>query len=135
MLLLPTLGSDCLHTGRRDPGRIDPDSALAAREVRRHDVVFDEGLDRKDEVPQMFFAVYLHHEQYDAVGSVEGADGPGIGTAPQRDELAPVGGRRLGGSIDGGKAVDGQRVSAVFSTLGLGNRCGPAKSVGVHRHP
>lgn len=133
MLLLPALGSDGLHTGRRDPGRIDPDSALAAREVRRHDVVFDEGFGGKDEVTQMFFVVDLHHKQRDAVAGVEGADGPGLGTAPQGDELTELGRRRLGGSIDGGEAVDGQRVSAVFRTLGLGNRCGPGKSVGVHR--
>ena len=96
---LPALSSDCLRAGRRNPGRIDPDSALTAGEVRRDDVVFDEGFDGKDEVSRMLFVVYLHHEQHHAVAGVEWADGPGLGTAPQCDELTELGRRRLGALV------------------------------------
>src|SRR3546814_3083909 len=113
---LPALSSDCLRAGRRNPGRIDPDSALTTGEVRRDDVVFDEGFDGKDEVPRMLFVVYLHHEQHHAVADVEGADGPGFGTAPQCDELTELGRSRLGGSIDGGKAVEDRKSTRLNSS-------------------
>ena len=64
-----------VRSRRSRPGRVDPQGALAAHIVQRHDAARNQKTSRKQELTSLIVAGNGDHHEVNIVGGIEGRDG------------------------------------------------------------